>query len=140
MLAVAVFCAGCIDTKEMAEQIKREDEFAQRFIQDLHAGGLPEVRDRIKPATLQGPQDVEAEFAVMLKRLPAGEIDSVRLAAADIEKHWQSTESKLAYRVYGGGKTAQIDLWIETSKRGRLVETLRVLDGGAVAAPGARGP
>ncbi len=140
LVAVSLLCVACMDADKMSEQIGRENEFAQQFIRDLHAGGLPKVRDRIKPATLQGVRDPDTEFAVMLKNLPAGEIDSVRLVSGNIEQARRMTISKLGYRVYGERQTAQVDLWIETSAQGRVVETLRVSGMDGEAAPRTQTP
>ncbi|WP_420126904.1 hypothetical protein [Longimicrobium sp.] len=113
----------------------RDDQFARQFIGDLHDGGLPRVRDRMKPSTLEGVRDPEAEFAAMMRALPPGPIDSIRFSGGGVEQDGSSSVSKLHYRVYGGRRAAQVDLWIETSRKTQYVETLRVTDVTADVSP-----
>lgn len=128
-VAALALCAVCIDPGASARIYEREDQFARQFIQDLHARGLAGVRDRMKPATLQGVRDPEAAFAAMVSALPSGPIDSIRpRAGGEIEQDGRLTVSKLYYRVYGGRRVGEVELWIETSPKSHYVETLRVTD------------
>lgn len=126
LIAAAMLCTGCVDTRELAEAYNREDTFARRFITDLHAGGLPRVRDRVKPATLNGPWDLAAEFATMRQALPAGPLDSLRALDTSFERDGGLLVTQIGYNVYGGGEMARVELWIETTRDTHYVETLRV--------------
>lgn len=128
LIASAILCAGCIDSDQAARSYERETEFARQFILALHAGGLARVRDRVKPATLEGPWDVEAEFAKMKAALPAGPVDSMRPLDAEIEQKEGMIVTMLGYDVYGGEERARVEIWIETTRDRRYVETLNVLE------------
>lgn len=127
-LAAVALSAGCIDAGATARIHEHEDKFARQFIEDLHARGFSGVRDRMKPATLQGVTDPEAVFAVMMRALPPGPIDSIQPLGGEIEQDGKVTMSKLYYRVRGGQRIAEVELWIETSPTAQYVETLRVTD------------
>jgi hypothetical protein len=138
-VAALALSVGCIDAETTARIHERDDRFARQFIQDLHARGLAGVRDRMKPATLQGAQDPEAAFAVMMSALPPGPIDSIRPLGGEIEQDGKMAVSKLYYRVYGSQRVAEVEFWIETSPNAQYVETLRVTDVSSEIQPAASG-
>ncbi len=109
-VAIIALSAACADPEATARAYARDDQFARQLIVDLHAGGLAGVRDRIKPATLQGGPEVEAEFAMMMSGLPPGPIDSIRPLGGEIEQDGGTSVSKLSYRVFGAQRAARVDL------------------------------
>jgi hypothetical protein len=114
---------------------RRYDEFGRRFISEFHEGGLPRARALIKPGTLQRVTKPDRGFEQMRGLLPPGPIDSIRPAdGAEIEEGWFSGVGLMRYRVYGAGRIAEVDLWIERSRKHMLVETVRVK---SVASPAA---
>lgn len=138
-MAATLLCAGCVDPNESADAYRRDSQFAERFIRDMHAGGLAGVRERIKPVTLRDAADPETSFDIMMRALPAGAIDSLRALDSDIQLGGTRV-SKLAYRVYGGRQAALVRLWIETTSRTQYVETVAVDDISADVWPAALAP
>lgn len=128
VVAAVVLCTGCMVGEDVAAMYRSDSQFAETFIRDFHGGGLPQVRARVKPASLRNAPDAEASFTTMRSLLPAGAIDSMRSLDADIETNGGMRVSKLAYRVYGGRQAALVRLWIETAPRATFVETFSVSD------------
>ncbi|WP_420126893.1 hypothetical protein [Longimicrobium sp.] len=139
VMAAALLCAGCIDANESADAYRRDSQFAEQFVRDMHAGGLAGVRARIKPATLRDAGDPKTSFDIMMRALPAGPIDSLRPLDSDIELG-RTRVSKLAYRVYGGRQAALVRLWIETTSSTQYVETVAVDDISAQVWPATPAP
>jgi hypothetical protein len=140
MMAAALLCAGCINGENVGAIYERDSQFAEQFVRDLHAGGLPGVRARIKPATLRDAGDPETSFDIMMRALPAGPIDSLRPLDSDIELGRMMRVSKLAYRVYGARQAALVQLWIETTAKTQYVETVSVTDISGEVWPGSQAP
>lgn len=140
VVAAALLSAGCIDGEEVGAIYKRDSQFAEQFVRDLHAGGLAGVRARIKPATLRDAGDPETSFDIMMRALPAGPIDSLRPLDSDIQQGSMMRVSKLGYRVYGGRQAALVQLWIETTSKTQYAETVSVTDISAEVWPGSQAP
>ena len=123
---VVLLTGACGVVETLARAHEPYDRFARGFIADFHQGGLPAIRQQVKPATLRGAVEAETGFAVMHAALPSS-IDSIRpRGEGEVEEGWRSGVARLHYRVYGSDRSADVDLWIEKSGKQFYAETIQI--------------